>query len=177
MKYLISLQIILIFSISCISTRQMAEYDHETHSEFIVLSTNYSNMSEIEYKTIKKYCKLRDLDILFVCALIQEESRFNQSARGRAGERGMMQIMEYHYPQDPRKLTTDIDLHVRVGTSYLKRCVDKAKRLYPYNYQAHAIRMYNAGLNSKIRRYRNWRYLFRILNNYTKTIQELNYSS
>lgn len=61
-------------------------------------------------------------------AIVQQESGFNQNARGRAGELGASQILPttaVAFSLDRRKLTTDIEYNVRGGARILKSLMEQ----------------------------------------------------
>jgi soluble lytic murein transglycosylase-like protein/predicted Zn-dependent protease len=56
------------------------------------------------FPVIKKYAGERELDPLFICALIREESRFDPGAKSRASARGLMQLIPETARREGRKL-------------------------------------------------------------------------
>jgi soluble lytic murein transglycosylase len=98
----------------------------------------------------------RELDPAFVFGLIRQETRFMATLRSSAGASGLMQLMPATARWTARKIglelrpdqITDVDINLRLGTSYLKLVLDDFA-----GSQALAAAGYNAGPG----RPRRWR--------------------
>lgn len=111
-------------------------------------------------KEICKAAKKYNLDPLLVRALIYEESRFDPSKVGGAGEIGLMQIMpslaaadwaKAHQRTRPiRERLFSVELNLEIGCWYLRDSIDKFKD-YDHGLEL-ALARYNAGLQ----RARRW---------------------
>lgn len=103
--------------------------------------------------------RYNSIDPRYVCSVIHYESYDPKHrptldkmlrAISPSGARGLMQVMPYHY-RGPAKHLERPSLNIRLGTKYLRRCLRKSQGDI-----IEASRMYNAGLNNKRERYRNW---------------------
>ena len=119
----------------------------------------YLNISHEEV-----YQQINDKNL--VCALIQAESGDackNDLAcmikvQSYAGAVGLGQIMPCH---GDVKALENPGINLKFTTWYLKECLSKANGNFK-----EACRMYNAGLNNKRNKYKNWEYVANILNYY-----------
>ena len=84
-----------------------------------------------------------------VLAVIRQESEFDQNAHSAVGARGMMQIMTYtakliakqaKLPYRKRKLKTDPDYNIKLGSYYLTGLLEQYEGSYPF-----VLAAYNAG--------------------------------
>jgi len=125
---------------------------------------NYYIWLNIEvYSTIEYFSYKYRINKSLVLAVIQQESgsycdnKLEKmiKVRSYAGAIGIMQIMPFHV-EDFKQLY-DYRTNIEKGIWYLSKCLKKSK----YNI-VEACRMYNAGLNSKRWKYRNWAYTKRI---------------
>ncbi|MGB9700049.1 MAG: tetratricopeptide repeat protein [Thermodesulfobacteriota bacterium] len=98
---------------------------------------------------INYYAQIRNLDPALVCALILEESRFQQEALSVAGARGLMQILpttgqqiarQLGLPFFEEKLLFEPDFNLRLGTWYLAHLLQEFSGKLPL-----ALAAYNAG--------------------------------
>ena len=99
-------------------------------------------------ETIYDSCKLFDLDVKLVLAVIQTESSFNTTAKSHVGALGLMQVM----PRTGWAMSEEMELegfeadklfdsktNVMLGTYYLKKMLKRYQNL------EHALLAYNAG--------------------------------
>jgi len=106
---------------------------------------------QIEYEdSINKYCKEFDVNKYLVCAMIKQESNFNNQATSSAKARGLMQLTEDTFnwlkPQLGESSTTfddlfDADTNIRYGVffiSILQKNFSEKKTV---------VAAYNAGMN------------------------------
>jgi len=84
-----------------------------------------------------------------VLAVIRQESEFDQKANSSAGAKGMMQLMTYtaklvakqaKLPYIKKKLTTDPNYNIQLGSYYLAGLLEEYEGSYPF-----ALAAYNAG--------------------------------
>ena len=92
-----------------------------------------------------------------ILAITRQESEFDPKANSYAGAKGMMQLMTYtaklvskqmQVPYSKRRLTSDPEYNIRLGTYYFNSLLNEYKEVYPF-----AIAAYNAGP----KRVRYWR--------------------
>jgi soluble lytic murein transglycosylase len=103
---------------------------------------------------IRKYARQRQLDEFLVAALVAQESTFVADIRSSAGAVGLMQLMPATARREAkvlqltysRKLLTQPEANVRMGTSYLAQKVQEFGGLHL------ALASYNAG-ESAVRRW------------------------
>jgi soluble lytic murein transglycosylase len=98
---------------------------------------------------VNYYAQIRNLDPALVCALILEESRFQQQALSVAGARGLMQILpptglkiarQLGLPSFEEKLLFEPEFNLRLGTWYLAQLLQEFSGKLPL-----ALAAYNAG--------------------------------
>ena len=86
-------------------------------------------------QSVIKWVKRRNLDIFSVLAIIDQESTFDPRAKGRHGERGLMQLSDlalaelervYSVRFDKTRLF-EIDHNIQAGTLFYLHCLDLAK--------------------------------------------------
>jgi len=174
--------VILIVVVSLNSLSSAASTKPKTDEKFVDYINEYNRykanfkwMTKEAYEVITKWCEIRDFDMLFVCALITYESadhpktKFNwkkmQYVKSPSGAVGPMQLMPVHSPKNP-DLRYNIDFNIEKGTWYLKSCVAKARKEGWKNIYKQACRYYNAGKGNKIKNYKNWGYVVKILKKY-----------
>ena len=84
-----------------------------------------------------------------ILAIIRQESEFDSQAHSYVGARGMMQLMTYtakivakhaKLPYRKKKLTTDPDYNIKLGSYYIAELLEQYDGSYPF-----AIAAYNAG--------------------------------
>lgn len=141
--------------------------------EYDRLKTYYPKMKPAVFLIIYEYSRQNNLLVDQVCAVIQEESNWNQYAVSIAYARGYMQIMPCHHKGTPNDLF-DPDLNIYYGCRYLKWCLDYAKGDIKQ-----ALKYYNAG--PFVRYYANWIYVntiiahnkttSKLISNYDKEIE------
>lgn len=109
---------------------------------------------------VREACSLYELDFHLVKSIIREESNFNASARGRAGELGLMQVMPYvgleYWDKHAGDGAYDTELlldprhNIQVGSWYLRTSLDLYRdKTDPLPY---ALARYNAG-HSRVARW------------------------
>lgn len=100
-----------------------------------------------------------EIDPLFVCSIIHYESyhaiyrptlKEMKYATSQSGAMSFMQVMGFHYPENPKRLY-DTELNLDKGIQYLKKCLIASK-----GNRIEAARMYNAGIANNRQRYTNW---------------------
>ena len=132
--------------------------------------TYYPWMKKNIYNYISFYCKYWSknykIDEELVYALIQHESG-GKNIRGRKNrngsrDHGIMQINEVHSPNDVTRLY-NCKINIKIGIWYLSLCIKKSKGNIK-----EACRMYNQGLYGKKWKYKNWKYVKRIIKDYKK---------
>lgn len=183
----------IIFLLWCL----FASWIINTTNKTIIIKTNTITKSheyrEYSYKQIKplfkkwynkewheivdKWCKVRNLNPILVHSLANRESGYTCKfyyhlmikARGCDGEWGILQIIpKWHIPgQDPKKLENP-DFNAQIGTRYLKKCIEIAKRRKFRNIIHEALRLYNQGPTKDRKNYRRWAYVNNIVNNFEK---------
>ncbi len=98
---------------------------------------------------INYYAHIRNLDPALICALILEESRFQQKALSVAGARGLMQILpktgrtiarQLGLPSFQERLLFEPEFNLRLGTWYLNHLLQEFAGKLPL-----ALAAYNAG--------------------------------
>jgi len=138
--------------------------------DFSFLRKHFNWVTPKLYKYIIKYSELRQISPILICSIIQYESNgrnvISKKNRNKSRDYGYMQINSCHVESNPRQLL-NIDTNIRIGSWYIKKCLKKSKG----NIQE-AVRMYNAGLNSKRKKYKNWAYVYRITNKYNSILQK-----
>jgi len=108
--------------------------------------------SIIKYKPIiKKYSKRYGFDWRLIAAQIMQESRFRESARSRAGARGLMQIM----PGTARELSAELDIiyilknpreNIAAGIYHMKKQFNYFPKADFSNRIKLSLAAYNAGV-------------------------------
>lgn len=101
------------------------------------------------YEEINKYAQLRDLDELFLAAVIREESRFDHLAKSSASARGLMQFI----PSTARHISRTLgerdfnleklynpEFSIKIGSKYIQQLLKEFKGDY-----LAALAAYNAG--------------------------------
>ncbi len=98
---------------------------------------------------INYYAQIRNLDPALVCALVLEESRFQQQALSVAGAKGLMQILpktgrqiarQLGLPSFREKLLFEPEFNLQLGTWYLAHLLQEFSGKLPL-----ALAAYNAG--------------------------------
>ncbi|MGZ3797896.1 MAG: lytic transglycosylase domain-containing protein [Pseudobdellovibrionaceae bacterium] len=99
-----------------------------------------------------KECQKRDMDPVFILAVIQTESKFNTYARGTAGEIGLMQVLprtgewmakKYHIPWRGSHSLFDPITNIKVGIAYFAHL-----RAHFESRAHHYVPAYNMGPNN-----------------------------
>ncbi|RKU24430.1 hypothetical protein C6503_00895 [Candidatus Poribacteria bacterium] len=101
----------------------------------------------LKYKPlIQKYAVKEDLDARFICALIVQESGFNEKARSAAGAQGLTQLM----PKTAKALGVQDPLDPEQNIAGAARHLHTLYHAFPESQQDHQHRLvlasYNAGL-------------------------------
>lgn len=102
-----------------------------------------------DYKSLRKYSGLYDVDYRLVLAIAKHESRFNRSALSPRGAIGLLQIM----PATGRELVAELNLsdlshpaeHLRAGIYYFSKLSDLFRAAEPGSRRSLALAAYNAG--------------------------------
>jgi soluble lytic murein transglycosylase-like protein len=125
--------------------------------DYLVAKEKYKWINEDVFEKIEHYAKQRNLQPLFVCALIQRESNGKKYALSKSYARGRMQVMAIHLPKKIRHMTDllyDDNVNFNLGCMYLELCANKAKGNIN-----ETCRMYNQGSNGNKAKYKNWHYV------------------
>ncbi len=98
---------------------------------FIQETYKVSYASEIVDK-VYQISERKQLDPLFVLAMMQVESGYKLTAKSPANAHGLMQV---HYPSHRQKVLSkndlyDMDINIELGTDIWKECVGKSKTIY-----------------------------------------------
>ncbi len=109
------------------------------------------------------YAKRYNITPELICAIIQAESgeycknnlKWMARVKSYAGAIGIMQVMPFH-SKTPWKLKK-LKYNISKGVWYFNKCLKKSKGNI-----REACRYYNAGLNNKRWRYKNWKYVDKI---------------
>ncbi len=103
---------------------------------------------------IQRYATESKLDPILVLSLIKQESAFDASAVSGAGAMGLMQLMPATavetVPTVPRSDLTEADPNIRVGTTYLRKLLNRFN-----GNLALSLAGYNAGPNAADRWFKN----------------------
>lgn len=137
--------------------------------DYLVAKEKYKWINEDVFEKIEHYAKQRNLQPLFVCALIQRESEGKQYALGTSNEKGLMQVMYFHLPKNlwnKSYVLYDIDNNLYYGTGYLNQCVTQAKGNIK-----ETCRFYNQGCAGKKDKYKNWKYTEDIKKDFLNSIK------
>ena len=119
--------------------------------------------------------KKQNVDLAFIVSIIDAESygRNIIGRRNRNGTRdyGIMQVNGVHEPKNPRKLL-NISYNLQKGVGYIKYCTNKSVKRYGKAEIKTIARLYNQGANGSEKRYKNWKYVEKVYNNY-KRVKEI----
>lgn len=116
----------------------------DTEKSLFLLAYPLGNLFWINY-----YAQIRNLDPALVCALVLEESRFQQQALSVAGAKGLMQILpktgqqiarQLGLPSFQEKLLFEPEFNLQLGTWYLAHLLQEFSGKLPL-----ALAAYNAG--------------------------------
>jgi soluble lytic murein transglycosylase-like protein len=116
------------------------------------------------YELIQNISNKEQVDSRIIFPLIQAESNgrniISQKRYNGTRDYGIMQINSCHVrnKKDAKKLLHK-NINIYYGVKYLKKCLVKSD----YNYMQ-ALRMYNQGMYSNEKKYNNWKYVAKILN-------------
>lgn len=120
------------------------------------------------YYFIKEQSAKKNISPILICSIIHWESaaacNYNlkrmRVVKSRAGAIGLMQIMPVHAQirNRPVKKLKEPFFNIRCGVDYLDLCIKKSK-----GNLKEALRMYNQGINAKRYKYKNWKYVFRVI--------------
>jgi len=125
--------------------------------EYIRLHSYYKWMTFKIFNSMYYWCDKYKVSIDDLVGLAHDESRGDPNAISIASARGILQVMPFHYNGDPNDLF-NIDLNIKLGTSYYKFCLDHCKGDLECT-----IKSYNSGHNYK--EFNNWNYLRSIKKN------------
>jgi soluble lytic murein transglycosylase-like protein len=179
-KRIISIIIVLFMLIGCQGNiKNIRKINSVTISigeiKFLNYKKQYPWLNVEIYEIILYYCRYWEknykIDEKLVFALIQHESGsycrndLSKMTRviSRSGAIGICQIMPFH-AKNPNDLCNP-NFNIKKGIWYLSLCMKKSNGNI-----RNACRMYNAGLNNKIWKYKNWAYINRIEKDYKKSI-------
>lgn len=112
------------------------------------------------YYFVNLYSEQTSLPEELVLAVIQAESEGKRTALSYAGAIGYMQVMPFHYPDNPDKLY-ETHCNIMMGIHYLSKCYELANGDI-----IEALKNYNAGPRSK---FYNMPYIRKIMKNYLET--------
>jgi len=139
---------------------------------FIELSNEFSWLQLKVFYIVYFISKREGVDPKLVCTVMHYESydkrhrttiRKMLRAVSKAGARGIMQVMPYHY-KGPKKDLFKANVCIPLGISYLKKCLKKSR-----GDVIAASRMYNGGLGNNKYTYKNWvNYAIPIMRKYQK---------
>lgn len=140
-------------------------------------------------QTLIDECKKRELDPIFVLAIIQTESRFNSRAKGSRGEVGLMQILprtgewiskKYKIPWNGDNTLYDPITNIKVGIayfSYLRSDFESRAHHYvpAYNMGPKNMRKISRTINSidSTSQPGKGEYTQKVLKNYSQIYQEI----
>lgn len=136
-------------------------------SDFSYYQSRYNWLNIEIYHTIKYYANNYKIPEKLVYSVIQKESgdycKNNLTkmlkVKSYAGAIGICQIMPFHV--NNYKELYDFKTNIRIGCSYLSKCLNRSNGNI-----IEACRMYNAGMNSKRWRYKNWNYVIKVCKDY-----------
>lgn len=117
---------------------------------------NYRLYNLYKYRSIQYKVPL-DLAICIVDTESKGRNVISKKNKNGTRDYGRMQINSVHMPICPTKLLND-KINSRIGFWYLSKCYRKSRGYLP-----DCIRYYNQGLNGKKKKYRNWRYVRKVL--------------
>jgi hypothetical protein len=121
----------------------------------------------------KNEAENEDVDPMLVFSIMQHETggycgnnwKCMQKAVSRAGARGPMQIMPFHAP-NPDDLF-NWKYNIKKGIWYIKACMEASGGNI-----IDTARRYNQGIYGNPKKYRNWKYAYRIRNKYRSVLTE-----
>lgn len=165
-KYKLKIIFIIVFSfiflnISFLFPSNIQSYDNDIFSCYKIVKRNYKKVNYDLFKNIYYRSISKKLNPLLICSLINAESNWNKNAVSCVNARGLMQVMEFHYKGNPKDLHR-IDLNFQKGFNILKFCKVKSK-----NDLFETLRRYNQGPNGNRKKYKNWKYVIKIMLHYT----------
>ena len=112
----------------------------------------------LKYKgLIEKYAVKEDLDARLVCALIVQESGFNEKARSAVGAQGLTQLM----PATAKELGVEDPLDAEQNIAGAARYLHTLYHAFPESQQEHQHRLVLASYNGGIGRVRDAQALVR----------------
>jgi soluble lytic murein transglycosylase-like protein len=137
------------------------------------LKKHFKWLTKPVYSYILKRSDIKEVDPIMIMSIKQVETgnhcgnnwKCMVSARGKAGERGAMQIMEYH-AKNPKDLD-NWKFNTNTGIDYFRGAIEVASGDIRV-----AVRLYNQGHNGKWQNYKNWKYVSRVMRIYKKAITE-----
>ncbi len=95
---------------------------------------------------------------------VESNGRIVISRKNKNGTRdyGRFQINSIHMKNNPKSLLQD-SINSKYGFWYLSLCLKKSKRDL-----IDTVRMYNQGSNGKAHKYKNWKYVVKVLKEYKR---------
>ena len=108
-------------------------------------------------RLIQKYAIKEDLDARFICALIVQESGFDETARSAAGAQGLMQLM----PKTAKELGVEDPLDAEQNIAGAARYLHTLYHAFSDSDDAHRHRLVLASYNGGIGRVRDAQALVR----------------
>ena len=120
------------------------------HNDYTVLKKQYPKLTINIYRLVVKECAIQNKSFKYklrprmVIALMWGESRFTRRAVSRAGAKGLMQVMPYHFKKGENPF--DPKTNIREGVEYLIEAWQRAHRWVGANsktdYSTQHIRRY-----------------------------------
>lgn len=165
-KYKLKIIFIIVFSFIFLNISFLfpinLEYNYKKISFYYkIVKMNYDKVNYELFENIYIRSKNKKLDPLLICSLINAESNWNKNAVSCVNARGLMQVMEFHHKGNPKELH-EINLNFQKGFNILKFCKVKSK-----NDLFETLRRYNQGPNGNRKKYKNWKYVMKIMLHYT----------
>ena len=117
----------------------------------------YPNMQARHFAYIWKECTKQGVPITDICAIVNNESHYDDQVVSKSMDAGLLQINKVHWFGSIEEML-ELHTNVRMGVSIYKSALKKAR-----GDKRTAFRYYNAGENSHERLYDNWKYVDAIL--------------
>lgn len=138
----------------------------EAKNDYSALRTHYQWMTPQLFRIIDTSSKKHGIDPHLISAVIHAESR-GQNVVSRVNKNGTRdygycQINSVHRPEQPESFL-DPETNIDMGCRFLSYCMKKGGNDYE------AVRMYNAGPNSRPGKSKNQKYVLKVLAAYMAT--------
>lgn len=165
--------ILIVFNILIPKSTSFAQkIDHTKYKQY---KSYFVWLNKDVYRTIRFYCKNRNISIVYFMALIQAESgdycknNFYNMTKvvSHAGAIGISQVMPMHVHN--RKILFNYKINIDFGTYYIKKCLISSNGNWLL-----AAQKYNAGIRSNAYKYKNWIYVAKILKYYSEFVKKTN---